>query len=144
MVRFAGGWLFDQAMAGWDVNVLTADHGDLRPLRILGARAHDLDAALAAPVVPGSCLQIIAVPAELYHREARVRRVVLHARSAEVRLWGDIRHGGETQPVRHRLSFAARAFKAHALAAVGVPAEASAEEFFCPLVRSGGPPIRCG
>jgi hypothetical protein len=40
VVRYAGGWLFDQAMAGWDVAVLTADHADPRPLRILGARAY--------------------------------------------------------------------------------------------------------
>ncbi|WP_343575423.1 hypothetical protein [Mycobacterium sp.] len=36
VVTFAGGWLFDRAMAGWDVTVLVADHVDERPLRILG------------------------------------------------------------------------------------------------------------
>ena len=40
VVRFAGGWLFDRAMAGWDVTVLVADHPDERPLRILGAADH--------------------------------------------------------------------------------------------------------
>jgi len=45
VVRFAGGWLFDKAMAGWDVNVLTLDD-DLRSLRILGASAHDLASVL--------------------------------------------------------------------------------------------------
>jgi hypothetical protein len=25
VVKFAGGWLFDRAMAGWDVTVLDAD-----------------------------------------------------------------------------------------------------------------------
>ena len=36
VVRFAGGWLFDQVIAGWDVMVLTAEPGDDRPLQILG------------------------------------------------------------------------------------------------------------
>src|SRR6201999_4509172 len=26
VVKFAGGWLFDRAMAGWDVTVLLVDH----------------------------------------------------------------------------------------------------------------------
>ena len=52
VVKFAGGWLFDRAMAGWDVTVLVADRrgdpSDDRPLQILGAQALDLDDALAA------------------------------------------------------------------------------------------------
>ena len=39
VVKFAGGWLFDRAMAGWDVTVLLVDHPDERPLQILGAHA---------------------------------------------------------------------------------------------------------
>ena len=35
------GWLFDQGMAGWEVNVLTVDHSGTWPLRILGALGHD-------------------------------------------------------------------------------------------------------
>src|ERR1700688_3322744 len=37
VVRSAGGWLFDRAMAGWNVTVITSDHSDSRPLQILGA-----------------------------------------------------------------------------------------------------------
>ncbi|MGA8547342.1 MAG: hypothetical protein WB785_19075, partial [Mycobacterium sp.] len=47
VVRFAGGWLFDRAMAGWDVTVLLVDHPDERPLQILGAQILDLEYALA-------------------------------------------------------------------------------------------------
>ena len=58
VVRFAGGWLFDRAMAGWDVTVLltdrVADHRDERPLHILGAQTLDLEDALAAISIPGS------------------------------------------------------------------------------------------
>jgi hypothetical protein len=56
VVRSAGGWLFDQVMAGWDVTVLTTDDADARPAHILGARAGDLEAVLARRV-RGSCLR---------------------------------------------------------------------------------------
>jgi hypothetical protein len=135
LVPYAGGWLFDQAMAGWDVAVLTAGQADPRPLRILGARGYDLETVLAMPLA-GRCLRAIAVEANLYRSDARVRRMVYHAldRSlAEVRLWGgwpeDLDVG--TRPVRHKLSVAARAFKAQALAAAAAPDAVSddVEEF---------------
>jgi hypothetical protein len=122
VVRSAGGWLFDQVMAGWDVTVLTADHGDSRPLEILGARARDLEAILALPLV-GGCLQAVAVRADLYESDARVRGMVLRAvgeGQADIRFWGDLRDddsGAGAGRLSHRLSFAARAFKAQALAA---------------------------
>jgi hypothetical protein len=125
VVRAAGGWLFDQAMAGWDVAVLTAEPGDPRPVRILGARVYDLNAILESPVEFGPCLQAIVVTADLYDRDERVRRIAfnaLRAGPAEVRLWGAPGRpgaGGRAVPVRHQLSLAARAFKAQALAAAG-------------------------
>src|ERR1700722_8350135 len=48
-VQYAGGWLFDQAMAGWDVTVIAAEAGDPRPLDILGVGARTLQAVSAAP-----------------------------------------------------------------------------------------------
>jgi hypothetical protein len=135
LVRCAGGWLFDRAMAGWDVTVLTADDTDSRPLRILGARAADLEDALASPV-PDPRPQAVAVHADLYGSDPRVRRMVLDACDggpAEVMLWGgrwSAEHGG-VGPLRHRLRVAARAFKAQALAAAAVPSEsAEATELF--------------
>jgi hypothetical protein len=128
VVRFAGGWLFDQVMAGWDVTVLTDDHTDCRALRILGARAADLATALASPVLR-PWPQAMAVHADLYDVDARVRRIVLEALGAgltEVRLWGDRWQADlESGPgsVQHRLSVAARAFKAQALAAAAAPAD---------------------
>lgn len=126
-VRHAGGWLFDQAMAGWDVTVLTADHADSRPLRILGARSVDLGCALPLPT-RSLRPRALAVCAELYSSEPRVQLMVLEALGkgvAEVRLWGDrwpADLDGVADPVPHRLSVAARAFKAQALAAVAAPA----------------------
>jgi hypothetical protein len=127
VVRYAGGWLFDRAMAGWDVTVITSDHSDSRPLRILGASVRDLETTLAVPVL-GTCLSTIAVRSDLYDCDARVRRMVLATFDeglAEVRFWGDPRPedlDGTADPVWHRLSFAARAFKAQALAAAAAEA----------------------
>jgi hypothetical protein len=121
-VRCAGGWLFDQVMAGWDVTVVTADHSDQRALEILGVRGRDLETVLAAPVA-GPCLQAIAVYADLYDSDERVRRMVQSAAEdgkAEVRLWGDTSPADDcgADCVSHRLSLAARAFKAQAVQAV--------------------------
>ncbi len=143
-VRFTGGWLFDQVMAGWDVNVLTTDHTDPRPLRILGAHAVDLEYALAR-AIHGPCLQAIGVSADLYDGDARVRRMVqtLGEGPADIRFWSDRwpeNLGGRADPVRHRLSVAARAFKAQALtaAALAVDADEVTEVFWrAELMRSG-------
>ena len=135
VVRSAGGWLFDQVLAGWDVTVVTADHDDQRALQILGVRGRDLETVLAAPVA-GPCLQAVALPADLYDADERVRRMVRSATEsgrAEVRLWGeawpaDFDCGADS--VSHQLSLAARAFKTQALAAADVHAEAADTEVF--------------
>ena len=125
VVRFAGGWLFDRAMAGWDVTVLVADHPDERPLRILGVQILDLEHALAT-VGHRPPPQTLAAAADLFDCDSRVREGVLQALdqgATEVTLWG------QTWPaeldaavglVEHRLSAAARAFKGQALAAAGL------------------------
>ena len=128
VVRFAGGWLFDRAMAGWDVTVLLADHPDDRPLQILGAQIVDLEYALAT-VGHRSPPQTLAAAADLFDCDSRVRDGVLRALdhgATEVTLWG------QTWPaelddsvglVEHRLSAAARAFKTQALAAAAISAD---------------------
>ena len=83
---------------------------------------------MLARQVSGSCLQAIAVHADLYDADARVRQMVgeaLRGRQTDVRLWGEGCSGDfdvAAGPVWHRLSVAARAFKAQALAAASVPA----------------------
>lgn len=127
VVRHAGGWLCDRALAGWDVRVLTDDPANSRPLRILGARPVDLEPALASPL-RGPRPQAVAVAAELYDADARVRRLV-HAAlgdGTDCRLWADRWPAGpedRADAVRHRMSTAARAFKAQAMAALAVPAD---------------------
>jgi hypothetical protein len=124
VVGFAGGWLFDRAMAGWDVTVLIADHPDERPLRILGVQFLDLEYALTTAWLRPPP-QTLAAAADLFDCDSRVRQGVLQALdqgATEVTLWG------QTWPaelddtvglVEHRLSAAARAFKGQALAAAG-------------------------
>jgi hypothetical protein len=130
VVRFAGGWLFDRAMAGWDVTVLLADHPDERPLQILGAQIIDLEFALAS-VGDRPPPQTLAAAADLLDCDSRVRQGVLQALDQgviEVTWWG------QTWPaeldngiglVQHRLSAAAQAFKAQALAAAAMPVDAT-------------------
>ena len=125
VVRFAGGWLFDRAMAGWDVTVLVADHPDERPLQILGARIIDLEYALAT-VGHRPPPQTLAVAADLFDCDPRVREGVLQALdqgATEVTLWGQnwpAELDSHVGLVQHRLSAAAQAFKAHACAAAAL------------------------
>jgi hypothetical protein len=125
VVRYAGGWLFDLVAAGWEGTVLTADRADPRPLHILGGREYDLETVLQAPHA-GLCLHAIVVEANLYRSDVRVRRMVYRARGVGLTelmvCGGDWPDGLDAAaPVRHRLSIAARAFKARALAAAAIP-----------------------
>lgn len=124
VVRYAGGWMFDRVMAGWDVTVLVADHVDTRPLDILGVcDVVDLEWALASGA-RNPLPQAIAIDAELCASDARVREGMLELFELglvdEVTLWGEgwspefDRHIGRVQ---HQLSVAARAFKTQALTA---------------------------
>ena len=126
VVKFAGGWLVDRVMAGWDVTVLISADEDMRPLEILGVEILDLEVALeewADRPHP----QTVAVAAELFASDERVRRGVLTALDhgmTEVTLWGE-RWPAELDStvgsVHHQLSAAARAFKEQALAATADP-----------------------
>jgi hypothetical protein len=127
-VRFAGGWLFDQVISGWDGTVLTTDHADPRPVRILGAGAEDLEWALDAPPW-GMRPDALAVDAALCGSDPRVDRLVRDTVAggvADVRTWG----AGGGCVVQHRLSVAARAFKAQALAAASAADPAGPTEAF--------------
>ena len=124
-VLHAGGWMFDRVMAGWDVNVLLAQPGDTRPLSILGAQTLDFESVLAAGDDQPHP-QALAVAADLVDTDARVRTGVLRALDygmTEVALWGDthpVDLDRTVDSVAHRLSSAARVFKAQALAAAAV------------------------
>ncbi|MGW0246214.1 hypothetical protein ACWDYH_06190 [Nocardia goodfellowii] len=121
-VRYAGGWLFDRVMAGWDVTVMVSD-GDIRPLEILGVRVVDLESGLAAKQrapLPNE----IAMDVDMCESDTRMLdrllRVPDEGWADAVVLWGDrwpAELGSCPSAVHHRLSCAARAFKAQALTA---------------------------
>ena len=123
-VRFAGGWLVDRVMAGWDVTVLISADDNARPLAILGVETIALESVLES-WEDRPHPQTVAVAADLFNTDERVRRGVLGALEqghTEVTLWGDECPADlSVDPVRHELSAAARAFKAQALAAVNHP-----------------------
>ncbi|MBC7304352.1 MAG: hypothetical protein H5T78_25830 [Nocardia sp.] len=127
VVRYAGGWLFDRTTAGWEVTVLVDDHCDIRPLQILGATVLDIEESLAAPE-HDTWPQSVALPTQMF-ADSRVREGILDCldkRSAEVSLWGDAlpaECAGRVKLTHRRVSRAARAFKACALATAGFPAE---------------------
>jgi hypothetical protein len=135
VVRFAGGWMYDRVMAGWDVTVLLADRENERPLHILGVATADLESALALWAARPHP-QTIAVAADLFARDDRVRRGVLGALEqglTEVTLWGDAcpaELDDSVGPVAHHLSAAARAFKSQALTAAADSCPVSATETF--------------
>jgi hypothetical protein len=131
VVRYAGGWVFDRTSAGWQVTALIAECADVRPLGILGATVLDLEQALTVlerDMHPNA----VAVAAPTYLSDDRVRAGVheyLDSRPVEVALWGaglPRELDDRIEPVNHRMSNAARAFKSCALAAAGLP-EASIE-----------------
>lgn len=124
-VETSGGWLFDHAITGCDVLVLAPDTDDLRPLRILGVRTADLEKALSHPA-RGPRPHALVVDPRLHHADSRVRgfvRKCLEPGLTEVWSCGTAPPEPEDSDDvwEYRLSRAARAFKAQAFLAAGVP-----------------------
>jgi hypothetical protein len=143
-VKFAGGWVYDRVMAGWDVTVLIAADEDVRPLEILRTEVRDLESVLES-WEDRPHPQTIAVAADLFERDDRLRQGVLSALeqgATEVTLWGErlpAELDNSVDSVRHQLSAAARAFKAQALAAANDSAAADVgdtETFRCGMMAS--------
>ena len=143
-VKFAGGWVYDRVMAGWDVTVLVANDDDVRPLKILGADTLDLESVLE-DWEDRPHPQTVAVAADLFDRDPRVLQHVRNALdqgATEVTLWGErlpAELDSSVDSVQHQLSAAARAFKAKALAAANDPGAGSVdhtETFRCGMMAS--------
>jgi hypothetical protein len=126
-VRAAGGLLYDRSMCGWQVMVCLAECEDDRPLRVLGVDKVTLDIEgddYVRPLWPDSFI----VSAEIYRADAQVRArfgAASHKAGTEVAIWGsDLPSviGVPDDRVEHRLTHAARAFKAQAIIAAGLPA----------------------
>lgn len=127
MVMSAGGWLADRALAGWDIEVLIADSAvdaaEIRALKILGSTVGDLP-QLLEPSADLRPVSAVAVAADLFVADPRVRDRVLHAYDrdvVEVTVWGANIPAELTARflnVEHVLSAAAQTFKQHSLAAL--------------------------
>lgn len=131
VVQHAGGWLFDQARAGWDVSVWASGRFDQRPLTILGVCPLDGDSGSVLRDVPDT--GALAVTAELLRVDQDVRALVLESAKrtkSEVTVLGawPATLGGPVDAAEHRLSVAARAFKARALSAAAVADGVTATE----------------
>jgi hypothetical protein len=125
VVRSAGGWLFDRAMIGWDVNAVLPAGGNTRPLQILGVGTLELNSQFAS-AREGLAGYGLVVSAEMFASDARVRAEVLKALDrglTEVALWGEgwpVEVDRQVSAVQHRLSAGARAFKVQALVAAEI------------------------
>jgi hypothetical protein len=126
-VQSAGGWLYDRAMAGWEVRVRLANSCDIRPLQILGVAGVELNSGYGA----GSAARSLAVSAAVFGADADVRKEVLKALDdgwTELALWGDgwpLRVNRGIARAQHVLSAAARSFKRQALVAAGTDCAAA-------------------
>jgi hypothetical protein len=150
VVKSAGGWLCDRARAGWDVNALVAEGGDVRPLTILGATALDLDKGFVSMVRSASRVGALAVSADVLAADPHVRDEVLRVLKQEltpITVWGrqwPPELGRQAESVQHRVSSAARAFKSHALvAAVGSADAVTATETLFQIGTESFRPLYC-
>jgi hypothetical protein len=136
-VRCAGGWLCDRVRAGWNVTVTVPEGADVRPLTILGVTTRSAGDDIPEAADPSERPAAIALAADALSQDARLLKDVLKTLdrgTVEVTIWGDRLPSaltGRVDSVRYRLSAAARAFKAQALAATGEPAQSvePTEEF---------------
>ncbi|WP_067651830.1 hypothetical protein [Nocardia harenae] len=136
VIAEAGGWLFDRAQAGWEVAVVLAEVTEVVPLQLLGATVLELEGPLSVPV-HHTWPELLIVAPELLAADARVRDGVLRCLEydlLDIVVW-DRDLPAEFEPrflgAHYRLSAAARAFKARALALGGNPgADVSAPERF--------------
>lgn len=137
LILSAGGWMCDRIQAGWDVSVTITEPRDMRALQILGVTALVTDDGLEA-MENGRGTAAVAFAPAIFETNQTIRSAVLNALDhgcAEVIVWGptipsELHSRVERQP--YRLSGAARAFKAHALAAASIPTGdvAPTEELF--------------
>jgi hypothetical protein len=126
VVLSAGGWLFDRAIAGWDVNVHLAEDADTRALQILGVKSSALEAGFESSE-RFDATPALAVAVEMFIGDTALHSAVhaaLGRRYVEITLWGakcppELHRRLDT--MQHHLSAAARLYKAHALMAADIP-----------------------
>lgn len=122
LVEGAGGWLFDRAMAGWDVSAFVDERSDPRALHILGVRTVRYAEAWAAMETTTPTSFVVA--GERYASDVEARRLLQDAlgEGADVTVFGSpcaLDQVEGISSVTYRLTAAAHAFKMHALAVAG-------------------------
>ncbi len=152
-VSLIGSWVFDHAIAGWDVTALVEQpDAELRPAAILGVRVVDLETALVERQFADSHPDVLLVSAVLYLRNSRLRTLVARAVNhgeTTVYMWGDscppelLERDCLTE---YRCSTAGAIFKSHALRATTVPSpiQPSLTETLWVFGASGGGHGRVG
>ena len=138
VVTGAGGLICDSVRAGLQVKVCLETNGEERALRILGVRACEMPDRFE---FESEWPDAVFFAAGLHKRHQGVRRLVADAarrRRADLGVWGGMwpLERGTGVGIEHRLSTAARAFKLHAMQAVGKPATISPTEPFRSGLRS--------
>jgi hypothetical protein len=124
LVKSAGALLFDRAVAGWDVTVGIRDGHDALALRILGLKAQPVECALES--ITSHPPPQLAVAADAWSCDAGVREAAtwaMRSGNSALLLWGNANASEldrRLRVVHYQPSAAARAFKAHALAAAAV------------------------
>ncbi|KUI04805.1 hypothetical protein [Mycobacterium sp. IS-3022] len=131
-VSAAGGLIVDALRIGWRVEAYLESESDARALQILGVDGRGLPARFDfEPHWPDA----VVFAASMYVRHRGVRRFVTDAtrrHGADVASWGGNWSAAPASAshIEHRLSSAARAFKHHAMKAVGTAGPAGPVEAF--------------
>lgn len=129
VVSGIGGWLFDRQMAGWNVSVALSVPGDEAALRILGLKTVELQELWQSMAGSSEHVAATAIATDRFDADEDVRLrglTGLRGGVGEFAFWGADgpgQLGGQVHRAKYRLSAAARAFKAHAVAAAGHSAE---------------------
>lgn len=131
-VSAAGGLVVDALRAGWRVEIYLETQDHARALQILGATGHGLPATFDTE---SHRPDAVVFAAAMYQRHRGVRRFIADAtrrHGADIAAWGGTwpTAPASASEIEHRLSSAARAFKYHAMKAVGTEAPPSANEAF--------------
>lgn len=140
VVRFVGGWICDRALSGWRVTVALRNTTDTEPIVILGAKPIPLE-ALAQDLPDGQWPCALAMAGDIFAEDSKVNRVLSSCRREDlpdVMVWGESVQAASAHldnGERHRSSRAARAFKARALVAVGLPPHAAEDTELLHRVR---------
>ncbi|MHC9297228.1 hypothetical protein ACRCUN_32615 [Mycobacterium sp. LTG2003] len=129
LVSSVGGWLFDRAMAGWNVNVALSEPDVNAALGILGLKTVEPKGRWQSMTGGPEHVAMTLIATDRFDADDDVRLrglTALRSGAGTLAFWGVAgpgQLGGQVHRAQYRLSAAARAFKAHALAAAGRAAE---------------------